>query len=67
MTKKKPEKQGQVKLGTFTREQWSQVLAKEDETGIPLRGMILEVAREGDWSKVLDYLKSQGLDFTNEE
>lgn len=67
MAEKKPKKQGQVKLGTFTRKQWSRILAKEDETGIPLRGMILEVAGEGDWNKVLDYLKSQGLDFTNEK
>jgi len=66
MAKKKLQKQGEVKLGTFTREQWSQILAKEDETGVPLRGLILEVAGEGDWKKVLNYLKSQGLDFTNE-
>jgi hypothetical protein len=67
MTEKKSKRRGQVPLGTFTRDQWSRILAKEDETGVPLRGMVLEVAGEGDWSKVLDYLKSQGLDFTNDK
>lgn len=31
--------------GTFTRDQWSRILAKEGENGEPLRGMILEAAR----------------------
>ena len=64
---KKPKRRRQVPLGSFTRDQWSQILAKEDETGVPLRGMALEVAGEGDWGKVLDYLKNQGLDFTDQE